>query len=88
MTMRIHFYRMLTLATLLFALGSMLVFVPMPRCEAQAKDEAESGAQTTIAALHEPPAKGTQPPQIQIYLRRLRSSLPPCRRRSSSSRLS
>ncbi len=59
MTMRIHFYRMLNVAASLFALGIMLVFVPMPRCEAQAKDQAESGPQTTVAALHEPPANGT-----------------------------
>jgi hypothetical protein len=59
MIMRVHFYRALTITALLFALGIMLVFVLNARCEAQEKDQTKSGAQTTVAALHEPPAKGT-----------------------------
>jgi hypothetical protein len=58
MIMRVHFYRMLTVTALLFALGIMLVFVPTPRCEAQAKDQTEFGAETTADALHEPPSNG------------------------------
>ena len=58
MTMRIHFYRMLTAVTLPFALGTILVSVPGGRCQAQAKDQAASGGQSTVAALHEPPAAG------------------------------
>ena len=58
MTMRIHFYRMLTAVTLPFALGTILVSAPGARCQAQAKDQAASGGQSTVAALHEPPAAG------------------------------
>jgi hypothetical protein len=58
MTMRVHFYRMLTAVTLPFALGTILVSAPGARCQAQAKDQAASGGQSTVAALHEPPAAG------------------------------
>ena len=58
MTMRIHFYRMLTAATLPFALGTILVSAPGARCQAQTKDQAASGGQSTVAALNEPPAAG------------------------------
>ena len=58
MTMRIHFYRMLTAVTLPFALGTILVSAPGARCQAQAKDQAASGGEPTVAALHEPPAAG------------------------------
>jgi hypothetical protein len=58
MTMRIHFYRMLTAVTLPFALGTILVSAPGARCQAQGKDQAASGGRSTVAALHEPPAAG------------------------------
>jgi len=58
MTMRVHFYRMLTAVTLPFALGTILVSAPGARCQAQAKDQAASGGQSKVAALHEPPAAG------------------------------
>jgi hypothetical protein len=58
MNMRIHFYRMLTALTLPFVLGTILVSAPGARCQAQEKDQAASGGQSPVAALHEPPAAG------------------------------
>ncbi len=56
MTMRIHFYRTLAVAVLPFALGAILLCAPAQRCDAQA--QAQPGAPTTLAALHEPAASG------------------------------
>jgi hypothetical protein len=59
MTMRIHFYRMLTAATLPFALGTILVCAPARFCSAQTQPQ--PGTPTTVAALHEPPANAPVP---------------------------
>jgi len=55
--MRIHLHKAFAAASLPFALGIISVFVPAPRCDAQTQPQ--PGAQTTVAALHEPPAGGT-----------------------------
>ena len=54
MTMRTHFYRTLTAAVLPITLGTILLCALAERCNAQA----QPGAPTTFAALHEPAASG------------------------------
>ena len=56
MTMRIHLHKTFTAASLPFALGIMSVFAPTARCLAQTQAQSQSGAPTTAAAMHEPPA--------------------------------
>jgi hypothetical protein len=56
MTMSTHFYRTLTGAVLPLALGTILLCAPAQRCAAQAQPQ--PGAPTTLAALHEPSARG------------------------------
>jgi Putative beta-barrel porin-2, OmpL-like. bbp2 len=58
MNMTLHFCKNLTAATLPFALGLILVFAPASRCVAQTQIQTQPGAQTTVAALHQPPADG------------------------------
>src|SRR5271169_3940720 len=58
MTMKIHLHKTFAAASLPFALGIISVFAPAARCVAQTQAQAQPqpGAQTTVAALHEPPA--------------------------------
>jgi len=58
MTIRTQLCKASTVAALPLSLGLIFSFAPVMRCDAQTQSQIQPGAQTTVAALHDPQPNG------------------------------